>query len=239
MGIPKDILQSGARELGIELSDAELEQFALFADMLVEWNRRLNLTRITDPEEIARKHFLDSLTCIAAADFAAGTRVIDVGTGPGMPGIPLKIARPNISLVLLDSVRKKLAFVDDVLARLRIQDARTVHARAEDIGRDPEHREAYDIVLARALGRLPRAAELSLPLTKVGGLVLAMKGPEIEEEVGSAKRAIGLLGGRVKRIVTLTVPCTDLVRNIIVLQKVKPTLRKYPRSPAEIERSPL
>ena len=239
MPIPKDILKQGAFELGIDLSPKQLDQFELFADLLVEWNNKFNLTRITDPQEIVTKHFLDSLTCFKATQFPDNAQVIDVGTGPGIPGIPLKIVRSDISLVLLDSVRKKLTFLEEVVHQLELTSVETVHARAEDAGHDPKLREKHDVVIARALGKLPSLVELCLPLAKVRGVVLAMKGPEVAEELESAKRAIALLGGKIERVVEPSLPGTDAGRSIVVLKKIRPTIAKYPRKPADIEQAAL
>ena len=239
MAIPVDLLERGARQLGITLLPDQISRFELYADLLVEWNRMFNLTRITEPEEMVTKHFLDSLTCLSAIDFSHNARVMDVGTGPGVPGIPLKIVRPDISLVLLDSVRKKLTFLDEVVRMLQLTDVKTVHARAEDVAHDPTHRERYEVVTARALGKLHQLAELCLPLARTGGVVLAMKGPDVGEEVEESRRAIGLLGGKIEPVVELAIPETDISRNIVVLKKHRPTPKRYPRSPAEIERSPL
>jgi 16S rRNA (guanine527-N7)-methyltransferase len=239
MPIPVDLLSAGARQLGNELTPEQISQFERFADLLIHWNRKFNLTRITDPEEIVMKHFLDSLTCLNAAEFPLGAMIIDVGTGPGMPGIPLKIARPDLLLVLLDSVRKKLTFLDEVVRELNLSNVETLHSRAEDAGHHIKHRERYDIVLARALGRFAPLSELCLPLAKVKGTVLAMKGPNVSEELQAAEHAIGTLGGRIEKVVETAIPGTDMARTIVVIRKLRQTLKKYPRSPADIERSPL
>lgn len=239
MSILVELLTAGARQLGIELSPEQISQFERFADLLIDWNRKFNLTRITEPEEIVTKHFLDSLTCLKAVDFPRDAMVIDVGAGPGMPGIPLKIARPDLLLVLLDSVRKKLTFLEEVVRDLHLNDVETLHSRAEDAGHHFKHRERYDIVLARALGRLAPLSELCLPFARVKGAVLAMKGPDVAEELQAAKHAVGTLGGRVEKVVETAIPGTDMARTIVVIRKLRQTLKKYPRSPAEIERSPL
>jgi len=239
MPIPQELLKQGARDLGVELSRSQIEQFELFADMLLEWNRKFNLTRITEPEEIVTKHFLDSLTCLQGTEIKPGAKMIDVGTGPGMPGIPMKIARPDTALVLLDSVRKKLLFLQEVVQRLRLSDVQILHARAEDAGRDRSYRGRYDIVLARALGKLPQVVELCLPFATLGGTVLAMRGPEPESDLDSGRGAIEVLGGKVDGLIELCLPGTDIRRSIIVIRKVRRTPGRFPRTPAEIQRTPL
>lgn len=239
MTIPVDPLIIGARQLGIDITQEQVAQFERYASLQVEWNNKFNLTRITEPEEIVTKHFLDSLTCLKALSFPKDAMVIDVGTGPGLPGIAIKIVRPDILLVLLDSVQKKLSFLDEVISDLHLQDVETLHSRAEDAGHHIKHRERYDVVLARALGPLTSLSELCIPLARVKGAVLAMKGPQLLDELDSAKRGIGNLGGRVDRVEELTIPGTDIARNIVVIKKLRPTLKKFPRAWAEIKSNPL
>lgn len=249
--LPVDVLRDGARELGIELTDAQIELLDRFAALVVETNRALNLTRITEPREIVTGHYLDSFTCLAAAKIKTGSRVIDVGAGAGFPGIPIKIARPDLSMTLLDSSAKKLKFIEDAMAVLsdcrgeafaKRSDDTTgcvanasplqvtlVHARAEEAGRDPAHRETYNVAFARALADMKTLAELCLPLVKVGGVLIAQKSEGADEEIEAAKPLIGQLGGKIEKIVRIAIPYTDITRQLVVVWKVKHTPPEFPR----------
>ncbi|MCC6443368.1 MAG: 16S rRNA (guanine(527)-N(7))-methyltransferase RsmG [Armatimonadetes bacterium] len=233
------ILQQGASALGLSLDEKALSLFGLYMRELRAWNEKINLTRITEPEEIAVKHFLDSLTCARAASFEGRGRVIDIGTGAGFPGVPLKIVFPGIRLTLLDSLQKRIAFLDSLIEALRLEEAEAVHARAEDAGRSPKMREGYDIALFRALSSLPALAELGLPFLKKGGRLIAMKGPEGESEIPGARKAIAVCGGEFPEVIRLTLPETDMERRLIVIEKISPTPPAYPRRPGLPEKKPL
>ena len=235
--LPLENLRSSAYDLGIELSDSQLRQFDEFAALLVEANKRLNLTRITEPEEIITSHFMDSLTTLSALDIAPNANVIDVGTGAGFPGVPIKIVRPDISITLLDATQKKLDFIREAVEQLELQNVELVHARAEDIGHKAKYRERYDIAYARALSEMKVLAELCLPLVRVGGHLVAQKSENIDEEVKSAKPIIGQLGGITEKIVRTTIPGTDIVRQLIVIVKAKPTPAQFPRHYSKIVKS--
>lgn len=238
-GTLEEMLEGGAREIGIRLSLDQAAALMVVLRELQEWNRRMNLTAIADEREIVTKHFLDSLTCSLVAGLSAGTRVVDVGTGGGFPGVPLKIAFPEIELTLLDSVGKRLGFLDHLIALLGLTKSRTVHARAEDAGRLPAHRERYDVILARAVATLPTLAELCLPLARVGGLFVAMKGPEVEEEARAAKSAIAQLGGKLREVRKLTLPFGAGSRSLIVIEKRGHTPAQFPRKAGIPARQPL
>lgn len=235
--LPLELLRDGARELGVELSDTQLAQLDAFASQLVETNKTLNLTRITEPEEIVTEHYLDSFTCLAAAKIKQGSRVIDIGTGAGFPGAPIKIARPDLDVTLLDSSGKKLSFINETLKSIGIEDAGLVHARAEEAGRDHEHREKYDVAFARALSEMKVVAELALPLVRVGGLLIAQKSEGADEEIEAARAIIGQLGGRIEKIVRVSIPHTDIVRQLVVVWKTKPTPQQFPRAYSRIARA--
>lgn len=235
--IQLDDLCAGAKELGIILSDSQLDQFDRFAEFLVETNKQFNLTRITNPHDIVTAHFLDSLTCLAALDPKRNARVIDVGSGPGFPGIPIKIARPDLHVTLLDSTFKKVKFISQAIDLLELTDAAPVHGRAEDICHDEDFRQRFDIAYARALSDLAILAELCLPLVKVGGYVVAQKSEETEEELGRARPIIGQLGGRVLEVRKVKIPQTDITRHLVILSKAKPTPEAFPRSYSRIARS--
>lgn len=235
----REILLTGAHDLGISLSDHQLDAFERFTNLLLEWNAKFNLTRITDPGEIAVKHYLDSLSMLKFVEIPAGARVIDVGTGAGLPGLPLKIVRPDLEMTLLDSVRKKLAFLQVVVDELELPKLELVHGRAEDVGRMPAYREQYDFSISRAVARLNVLAELCMPFCKMDGFFVAYKGPDVKEEVQEAERAISLLGGRLEAVHEFVLPSSDMCRSLVVVKKMRRTSPKYPRKPGTPERNPL
>jgi 16S rRNA (guanine527-N7)-methyltransferase len=235
----RQLLASGATELGIDLSDRRLDAFDAFTALMLEWNTRLNLTRITDPEEIAVKHYLDSLVLLAKVEVPEGSSVIDIGTGAGFPGIPLKIARPDLRLTLLDSVRKRLTFLEAAVRELSLSDVEIVHSRAEDAARDKRLRDRFDFATARAVAGLNVLAELCIPFCRIGGRFAAYKGPEIGVEVEEASRAIELLGGRLEAVHEFDLPPGGIRRSLVIISKVKATPAGYPRKAGIPERNPL
>ncbi|MFA7637568.1 MAG: 16S rRNA (guanine(527)-N(7))-methyltransferase RsmG [Monoglobales bacterium] len=233
----KELLINGALKLNISLDGEKADMFMTYMDMLAETNKSLNLTAITEPQEIITKHFLDSLT--ASKFIPEGASVIDVGCGAGFPGLPLKIAREDISLTLLDSLNKRLAFINSVIYATGISGATCVHSRAEDGGQDKAHREKYDVALSRAVANMAVLCEYCLPYVKVGGMFLALKGPAASEELKSAENAIKTLGGELSEIAELSVPYTDLLHKIVVVKKVKPCPKQYPRKAGIPSKKPL
>ena len=231
----KQALASGLPQLERKLTDAQLDTFCAFGSALVEKNQVMNLTAITEPEQVARLHFLDCIALLGAANFY-GKTVIDVGCGAGFPGVPLKIAEPSIDLTLLDSLKKRMDWLESTLPELGIE-AQCVAARAEEYAL--AHREQYDIDVSRAVARLTMLAELCLPLVRVGGHFVAMKSADSDEELSQAARAIATLGGKVTRIWDYPVPGTDAVHRAVVITKVKATPKPYPRRFAKIKQQPL
>ena len=232
----------GARELGLTLTHRHLAAFERCFDILVAWDERVNLTAITDWQGVLVRHFLDSLSCLKAisqAELSAGARVIDVGTGAGYPGIPLKIVCPAMRLTLLEATHKKVAFLEHLVAALDLRDVRVIHGRSEEIGRDAAHREQYDWVLARAVAGMPTLAEYLLPLARVGGAILAQKGEDALVEVHEAANAIATLGGQVRQLVPLELRGLAETRHLVVVDKVAPTPEQYPRRPGMPKKRPL
>jgi len=238
-GAFRAIVREGAGLLGLQLSEGQALDFERLAGWLLDWNTRMNLTAVREPNDVAVKHVLDSLTCLVAHPFPHGARVIDVGTGAGFPGLALKIARPDLEISLLDSTRKKLTFVEFVIEQMRWRDVRAVFGRAEEIGHEAEHREAYDVVVARAVAAMRILGEFCLPLARVGGAFLAMKGPSMEEEMRPALPALERLGGRPGPPAGFTLPFGGGERAVVPVEKVAPTPARYPRLYREIKRAPL
>jgi 16S rRNA (guanine527-N7)-methyltransferase len=233
-------LKAGAKKLGLELTPCQLEQYETYYQELVEWNKRVNLTHITDYEEVQLKHFLDSLTVtLAWQPIKAGLRLIDVGTGAGVPGIPLKIAFPSIKLVLLEAVAKKAAFLHHISQKLGLDDAEIVVGRAEEIAHLPQYREKFDLVLSRAVAPLPTVVELVLPFCAVGGSFIAQKKGDIKSELNQAARAIEILGGRLREVKPVELTEFSDERCLVVIDKVSPTSPKYPRRPGMPAKRPL
>ena len=230
----KQILTAGLQDL--QLPTAGVDALMQYADALLETNKVMNLTAITDPADVATLHFLDSAALLKLADFS-GKRVVDVGTGAGFPGMPLRILEPSIRLTLLDSLGKRIHFLQGVCDQLGFADVNCVHARAEEFA--AQHRETFDIATSRAVASLPLLAELSLPLVKVGGYFLPMKAVDSDEELASAARAISILGGRLKEVKDYRIPGTEVTHRLVVIEKVKPSPAKYPRAFAKIKKAPL
>jgi 16S rRNA (guanine527-N7)-methyltransferase len=233
-----ELLAAGARQFDLDLTSAQLDQFSCYADLLVEWNLRFNLTSIVDPRGIVIKHFLDSLS--AARSIPSGPiKLIDVGAGAGLPGLPLKIARPEIALTLLEATRKKCDFLKAVIAELQLIDVQVINVRAEEAGRADEHREAYDIAIARGVAEMPTLIEYLLPVVKIGGLALAQKSKEVLNDVQRAERALTTLGGRLSDIVAVSVPELNEIRYLVVVEKIAATPEKYPRRTGVPSKRPL
>ena len=225
------------KDFGIEITEQQKERLNLYANLLIEWNEKINLTAITEPDEVVIKHFYDCILFFKAIDVPTGAKIIDVGTGAGFPGMVLKIMRPDIELTLLDGLNKRLIFLNEVLSALGLE-ANTVHMRAEDGGKSAEHREQYDIACARAVARLNVLSEYCLPYVKKGGFFVAMKGPTASDEMTDAKKAISILGGDISKIICETLPENEQ-RSFIITKKISQTPPKYPRNSAKISKQPL
>lgn len=226
-----------AEEAGFSLSSDQLDSFERYGTLLVEWNEKINLTAITDPEGIAVKHFLDSLLLLKSVEVPAGSRLIDVGTGAGFPSLPCALMRPDLQVTLLDSLNKRIIFLEELTRQLSIE-AQTIHARAEEAGRLPELRETFSVATARAVAHLRELSEYCLPFVKVGGIFAALKGAEIDTELDESKSAIRLLGGRIEKVERYTLP-DGSGRSIVLIRKIASTSEKYPRPAAKIKKAPI
>lgn len=226
-----------AQESHLSLSDTQAEQLDLYMELLLEWNQKMNLTGITEPEEVYVKHFIDSLSVLQKDWIPEEAKVIDVGSGAGFPGLPLAIVRPDLTVVYADSLQKRLRFINEVIEKLNIKQNILVHGRAEDLGRDKAHREQYDLAVARAVAPMAILAEYTLPFVKPGGSLIAWKGPKASEEIREAEAAIRKLGGKTNEVFSLTVQ--DMERVLVRVDKIKPTPARYPRKPRAIKDKPL
>ena len=235
----EEILAARAGEAGIPLTAEQIGQFSVYNEMLLDWNTRMNLTALTAPEDVAVKHIIDSLTAYDAARFDGARTLIDVGTGAGLPGIPLAVYAPHLTVTLLDSLNKRVRFLTEVTAAMGLQNVRCIHARAEEAARTAEHRAAYDIVVSRAVARLPVLLEYTLPFVRVGGTLLALKGRAYAEEQKEARRAAEVLGGGRITARPVHLPGLDDVRAILTVTKERQTPAIYPRGGGAPARRPL
>lgn len=235
----RNILIDGLRELGLDVSEEIIDKLSLFMNIMLEWNEKVNLTAITEEKEVYIKHFLDSATCLSTGYIKDGMKLIDVGTGAGFPGVPVKIIKDNVEMTLLDSLNKRISYLNEVVAKLKLGKVRTVHARAEEAGVAKDHREAYDIVLSRAVASMNVLCEYCIPFVKVGGFFLCQKGSDMEQELKDAETAIRVLGGVVREIKEYTLPSSDIKHSIIIIEKVTNTPTKYPRKPGKPAASPI
>ncbi len=225
--------------IGIKLDERQKQQFYTFYEMLVEWNKVMNLTGITEYEEVNEKHFVDSLSIVKAVDMKEIETVIDVGTGAGFPGIPLKIAFPHLNVVLLDSLNKRIKFLDAVIEKLELENIKTIHGRAEDYAKQMEYREQFDLCVSRAVANLSTLSEYCLPYVKTGGVFVPYKSGEIDEEVATSKKAIHILGGKLQDVIKFQLPGTEIGRSFVKIEKVKNTSKKYPRKAGLPAKEPL
>lgn len=227
-------------ELNICLSERQLCQFQKYYELLIEWNSFMNLTAITDYEEVLKKHFIDSLSIVKAYDFTKGeVSLIDIGTGAGFPGLPIKIAFPNVKITLLDSLQKRIKFLNEVIDQLELIDIDTVHGRAEDYAKPEKLREKYDLCVSRAVANLSTLSEYCLPFVKTGGKFISYKSEKLTEELVQAEKAVSVLGGKVHNQVDYMLPSSDIYRNLLIIDKVKPTPKKFPRKAGLPAKEPI
>ena len=233
------ILEQKLGELGIKQDQNQLERFHKFYQLLIEWNKVMNLTGITEYEDVVEKHFVDSLSIIKAIDLSGIHTVIDVGTGAGFPGIPLKIAFPHLRVVLLDSLNKRIKFLDEVISQLELTEIRTIHGRAEEYARKEEYREQFNLCVSRAVANLSTLSEYCLPYIQVGGMFVPYKSGEIYDEVEQSKKAVRILGGNIKEVMKFELPGTDIHRSFVLIHKEQHTQKKYPRKAGIPAKEPL
>ncbi|HPU62797.1 MAG TPA: 16S rRNA (guanine(527)-N(7))-methyltransferase RsmG [Mobilitalea sp.] len=231
-------LKKGLKILNIELEEYQIKQFMDYYQILVEWNNKMNLTSITELKEVIHKHFLDSLSIVEVYR-PIYEKIIDVGTGAGFPGIPIKIAFPNTKVVLMDSLKKRIGFLEEVIKELNLCNIEVIHARAEDLGRDESFRESFDLCTSRAVAKLSVLTEYCLPFVKKGGYFIPYKSGNINEELQEAQNAIKILGGTVKDHKEFILPLTDIGRSMIMIEKIKETPKKYPRTAGKPSKEPL
>lgn len=232
-----NLMKEYGKEIQIKFTEEQLQKFYEYMNMLIEWNKKINLTAIIEPKEIILKHFIDSLTILKYVN--DNEKMLDVGTGAGFPGIPIKIMNENIEITLLDSLNKRINFLNEVINKLKLKNISAIHSRIEDYGKNNKYREKYDIVTSRAVANLATLSEYMLPMLKIKGKSICMKGSDIKEEVKNSKRAIDILGGEIVNIEELVLPKSDNRRNLIIIEKKKNTPLKYPRKAGIPSKEPL
>ena len=231
--------QKDLDSLCIHLSDSQIEQFLIYYEMLSERNKVMNLTAISEYEDVLKKHFVDGMCLVKVCELSTSMSLIDVGTGAGFPGLALKIAFPELKVTLLDSLNKRVLFLDDVIRKLSLKDANTVHGRAEDLAKPGKLREKYDLCVSRAVANLSTLSEYCLPFVKVGGVFIAYKSEKVFEEILTADRSISLLGGELERQLEFTLPNSDIYRNLVIIRKKVKTPNRFPRKSGIPSREPL
>nr|WP_296156983.1 16S rRNA (guanine(527)-N(7))-methyltransferase RsmG [uncultured Blautia sp.] len=233
------VLEQGCQQIGISLNEEQKKQFIAFYEYLVEKNKVMNLTGITEFQEVLVKHFLDSLACVKAVDMNEVKTVIDIGTGAGFPGVPLKIAFPHLEACLLDSLKKRVNFLEETFELLKLENITAIHGRAEEFAKNKAYREKYDLCVSRAVSNLATLSEYCLPYVKVGGKFISYKSGTVKEEVEQAEKAVSILGGKIQDVVYFNLPDSEIQRSLVVIKKIKSTPGKYPRKAGTPLKEPL
>lgn len=234
-----NIMNSACLDVGLTINEESYKKFIEYKDLIKFWNEKVNLTAITEDEQIIKKHFIDCIKIFKFSPLKDAKNIIDVGTGAGFPGIPIKIIKPDTKMVLLDSLNKRINFLNEVINKIDLKDITTIHGRAEDFSRKNEYREKCDAAVSRAVANLAVLSELCIPYVKVGGYFVAMKGPSVEEEIQQGKNAVSILGGKIEDIVKIDIEDSDLNHNLVIIKKVKETPNVYPRKAGTAVKKPL
>lgn len=234
-----DILNEASNNVGLKFDEKKYDQFMKYKDLIKEWNEKVNLTAIKEDDAIVKKHFIDSLKVFEFNQIKNAKNIIDIGTGGGFPGIPMKIIKPEINIVLLDSLNKRVNFLNEVINSLKLNNIKAIHGRAEDFAQERQYREKFDVAVSRAVANLTVLSEYCIPYVKVGGYFVAMKGPAVEEEIKQSKNAIRLLGGKIEHIEKVQIEDSDLNHNLVIISKISSTNRKYPRKAGTVAKNPL
>lgn len=233
------ILIDGLKEIGIGITEGQLQKLLGFKKILLEWNEKINLTAITEEKDVYIKHFIDSATCLKTGCIKEGMRLIDVGSGAGFPGVPVKILQENVHMTLLDSLNKRIAYLHEVVSKLELDNTEPVHGRAEEAAEGKPHRESYDVALSRAVAAMNVLCEYCLPFVKVGGHFVCQKGPDCTAELREAERAVRVLGGELAEVREFKLPFSDIRHQIVIIEKISETPTKYPRKPGKPAASPI
>lgn len=231
--------KNGLQQLHIELSEKQMEQFLQYYEMLIEKNKVMNLTAITEFDEVVEKHFLDSVSLTQQLDLHQSLKVLDLGTGAGFPGIPLKIVFPELEIILMDSLNKRVLFLQDVISSLQLQNIEAVHGRAEEAAKNKKYRESFDLCVSRAVANISTLSEYCLPFVKIGGSFISYKSSTIEDELKDGKKGIAILGGKVKDVYKFTLSDSKLQRSFVIIEKEKKTPKAYPRKAGTPSKDPL
>jgi 16S rRNA (guanine527-N7)-methyltransferase len=234
-----DVMEKACKKVGLNFDEDKYNKFMKYKEMIQEWNEKINLTTITEDSEIVQKHFIDSINIFNFKFLKNSKNLIDVGSGAGFPGLPIKIVNSDIEVVLLDSLNKRVNFLNEVIKELDLKDIKTIHGRAEDFGKDKEYREKFDIATSRAVANMTVLSEFCMPYVKVGGYFLALKGPSIEQELKDSRNAIGTLGGKIQDIIKVDMEDSEMNHNLVVIKKMRATDMRYPRKAGMVTKKPI
>lgn len=234
-----DIMNAASADVNLPFDKDIYNKFMQYKDLIKYWNQKINLTAIVEDEQIVKKHFIDCIKIFKCLPLKEAKNIIDIGTGAGFPGIPIKIIKPDINIVLLDSLNKRINFLNEIISKIELKDIVTIHGRAEDFSTKIEYREKSDVAVSRAVANLAVLSELCIPYVKVGGYFVAMKGPSVEEEIKDGKNAVSILGGKIEDIIKIEIENSDLNHNLVVIKKLKETPKAYPRKAGIAVKKPL
>lgn len=234
-----NLLKDTCKKMELDFTDEKYEKFNLYKDLVKEWNEKVNLTAILDDDQIFKKHFIDSIKVYEFKPLINSKSIIDIGTGAGFPGLPIKIMNDKLNITLLDSLNKRINVLNDIVNKLELESVNLVHGRAEEYVRNKGIRESYDIAISRAVANLTTLSEICIPYVKVGGFFIALKGPGVDEEIDTARNCIGTLGGKIMKILPINIEDSDLKHNLVIIKKVKETDLRYPRKWKQINNKPI